>query len=201
MPTTSAPTPTSPAWSSIVGVSALNTTPNAGHLKITLKPRDARKANVTAIIDRLKEKVGAIPGVTVYFQPVQDVQISTRISRAQYQYTLVGSDEKDVALWSARLAERLRSSPVLREVVSEAQDGGLRAMVQRRPRDGRAPRRLHAGHQRCAQRRLRPAPDLHHLRPGQPVPRRARGHAAVPERPRRAVAALRSGHRRRTGAA
>jgi multidrug efflux pump len=115
---------------SIVGVSALNTTPNAGHLKITLKPRDERKANVTAVIDRLKEKIGAIPGVTVYFQPVQDVQISTRISRAQFQYTLVGSDEKEVALWSARLAERLGSSPVLRDVVSEAQDGGLRAMVQ-----------------------------------------------------------------------
>ena len=115
---------------SIVGVSALNTTPNAGHLKITLKPRDERKANVTAVIDRLKEKIGAIPGITVYFQPVQDVQISTRISRAQFQYTLVGSDEKDVAIWSARLTERLRSSPVLRDVVSEAQDGGLRAMVQ-----------------------------------------------------------------------
>jgi multidrug efflux pump len=115
---------------SIVGVSALNTTPNAGHLKITLKPRDARKANVTAIIDRMKEKVGAIPGITVYFQPVQDVQISTRISRAQFQYTLVASDEKDVATWSARLTEKLRTSPVLREVVSEAQEGGLRAMVQ-----------------------------------------------------------------------
>ena len=115
---------------SIVGVSALNTTPNAGHLKITLKPRNARKANVTAIIDRMKEKVGAIPGITVYFQPVQDVQISTRISRAQFQYTLVASDEKDVATWSARLTEKLRTSPVLREVVSEAQEGGLRAMVQ-----------------------------------------------------------------------
>ena len=30
-------------------------------------------------------------------------------------------------------------------------------MVQRRPRDGRPPRRLHAGHQRRPQRRLRPA--------------------------------------------
>ncbi len=113
-----------------MGVSALNPTPNAGHLKVTLKPRDARNANVSAIIERLQEKVGAIPGITVYFQPVQDVQISTRISRAQFQYTLVGSDEKDVATWSARLTEKLRSSPALREVVSEAQDGGLRVMVR-----------------------------------------------------------------------
>jgi multidrug efflux pump len=61
---------------------------------------------------------------------VQDVQISTRVSRAQYQYTLVGSDENDVASWSARLTEKLRFSPTLREVVSEAQDGGLRVMVR-----------------------------------------------------------------------
>jgi multidrug efflux pump len=114
----------------VVGVSTLNPTPNAGHIKITLKPRDARNANVSTIIDRLKEKVGAIPGITVYFQPVQDVQISTRISRAQYQYTLVGSDEKDVATWAARLTENLRFSPALREVISEAQDGGLRLMVR-----------------------------------------------------------------------
>jgi len=114
----------------VVGVSAINPTPNAGHLKITLKPRNARKANVTAVIDRLKQKVAAIPGMTVYFQAVQDVQISTRVSRAQYQYTLVGSDEKDVATWSARLVEKLGASPALREVVSEAQDGGLRAMVR-----------------------------------------------------------------------
>jgi multidrug efflux pump len=115
---------------SIVGVSALNITPNAGHLKITLRPRDQRKSGVTAVIDRLKDKVGALPGITVYFQPAQDVQISTRVSRAQYQYTLVGSDEKDVAAWSTRLAEHLKSSPVLRDVVSEAQEGGLRAMVR-----------------------------------------------------------------------
>ncbi len=115
---------------SVVGVSAINITPNAGHLKISLKPRDQRSSDVVAVIDRLKDKVGTIPGVTVYFQPAQDVQISTRASRALYQYTLVGSDEKDVATWSARLTERLRASPDLREVVSEAQDGGLRAMVR-----------------------------------------------------------------------
>ncbi|HKD58486.1 MAG TPA: efflux RND transporter permease subunit [Hyphomicrobiaceae bacterium] len=114
----------------VVGVSSLNPTPNAGHLKIALKPRDLRRASVADIIDRLKEKVAAIPGVLVYFQAVQDVQVSTRISRALYQYTLVGSDEKDVADWAARLTERLRFAPALREVVSEAQDGGLRAMVR-----------------------------------------------------------------------
>jgi multidrug efflux pump len=115
---------------SVVGVSALNPTPNAGHLKITLKPRDERKTQVAQIIPRLQNAVSGVPGMTVYFQPVQDVQISTRASRAQFQYTLVGSRTEEVSLWSARLVDKLRDAPVLREVVSEAQDGGLRAFVK-----------------------------------------------------------------------
>jgi multidrug efflux pump len=113
----------------VVGVSSINPTPNSGHLKIVLKPRDTRRATVTQIVERLQASVAAIPGVTLYFQPVQDIQISTRSSRAQYQYTLVASDANDVATWTAKLTDKLRASPVLREVVNEAQDGGLRAFV------------------------------------------------------------------------
>ncbi len=115
---------------SVVGVSALNPTPNTGHLKITLKPRNRRTAHVSQIIPRLQGAVSGVPGMTVYFQPVQDVQISTRASRAQFQYTLVGASTEEVSLWSARLVEKLRNAPMLREVVSEAQDGGLRAFVK-----------------------------------------------------------------------
>jgi multidrug efflux pump len=115
---------------SVIGVSALNPTPNAGHLKITLKPRDERQADVSETIRRLKEAVATVSGAIVYFQPVQDVQISTRVSRGQYQYTLVGADGSEVATWSARLAERLRNAPALRDVSSDAQDGGLRALVR-----------------------------------------------------------------------
>ena len=45
--------------------------------------------------------------MTVYFQPVQDVQIATRASRAQYQYALVSTDADEVAEWSKRLAAEL----------------------------------------------------------------------------------------------
>jgi multidrug efflux pump len=115
---------------SIVGVSALNSTPNAGHLKITLKPREERLATVNEIIDALQHETAVAPGVTIYFQAVQDIQISTRVSRAQYQYTLVGSDTNEVSMWASRLIDKLGSSNVLRDVASEVQDGGLRAMVR-----------------------------------------------------------------------
>ena len=66
-----------------------------------------------------------MPGMIVYFQPVQDIQISTRASRAQYQYTLTGTDAAEVTTWADKLVARLRRDPLLRDVASEAQEGGL----------------------------------------------------------------------------
>ena len=115
---------------SVIGVTPLNATPNAGRIAITLRSRDVRDTPITTVIDRLRDLVAAIPGIVVYFQPVQDIQISTRLSRAQYQYTLTGADPKEVSEWASRLAHELKASPVLRNVVSEAQDNGFRMNVQ-----------------------------------------------------------------------
>jgi multidrug efflux pump len=114
---------------SVIGVSTLNTSPNAGHISVTLKPREERSNRVETIIGRLKDAVGHLPGMTVYFQATQDIQISTRSSRAQYQYTLVGTDSAEVVEWADRLTRKLRGDPVLREVASEAQEGGPRVLV------------------------------------------------------------------------
>ena len=115
---------------SVVGVSPLNATPNVARLTIALKPRSERTAIVSEIIPRLQSLVAPVPGAKLYFQPVQDIQISTRASRAQYQYTLVGTDTAEVTSWAAKLADRLAKAPGLRDVASEAQEGGLRAFVK-----------------------------------------------------------------------
>jgi multidrug efflux pump len=114
---------------SVIGVSPINATPNAGRLAITLKPRDDRSARVDEIVSRLKHAVAGVAGMTVYFQATQDVQISTRVSRAQYQYTLVSTDRAEVIEWADKLTRRLRRDPALREVASEAQEGGPRMQV------------------------------------------------------------------------
>jgi multidrug efflux pump len=114
---------------SILGVSRMNSMPNAGRLAISLKPRDERQSSIADIVDRLKKAVAPIPGMTVYFQPVQDIQISTRSSRAQYQYTLTGNDSDEVTEWAGKLARQLRQDPRLLDVASEAQEGGLRMQV------------------------------------------------------------------------
>ena len=113
----------------VAGVGPVNATPNAGHLTIILKDRDQRASNADAIILRLQDQARKVPGIDTAFQTVQDIQITTRASRARYQYTLVGADQAEVTQWSGLLATRLRKESVLRDVGSEAQDGGLRLYV------------------------------------------------------------------------
>ncbi|HEU5017271.1 MAG TPA: efflux RND transporter permease subunit [Pseudolabrys sp.] len=114
---------------SVVGVSPLNATPNAGRMTISLRPRDQRSDLVGEIIARLKREVAGIPGMAVYFQPAQDIQISTRVSRSQYQYTLASTDRDEVVQWADRLTAALRRAPALRNVASEAQENGPRMIV------------------------------------------------------------------------
>ncbi len=114
---------------SVIGVSPINPTPNAGRLSISLKPRADRDLLVGGVINRLKDAVAGIPGMYVYFQATQDIQISTRASRAQYQYTLGGSDADEVRDWAEKLTVKLRGNREFREVASDAQEGGPRILV------------------------------------------------------------------------
>ncbi len=92
---------------SVIGAGSVYPTTNVGRLVMTLKPRGERKDDVSGVIVRLKERVASIPGMTIYFQPVQDVQISTQSSRSQYQYTLTGTDSDLVTLWAKNLVAEL----------------------------------------------------------------------------------------------
>ena len=114
---------------SVIGAGSVNPTTNVGRLVMTLKPRGERKDDVSAVVVRLKQLTASIPGMTIYFQPVQDVQISTQSSRSQYQYTLTGTDSALVAQWANKLVAELRRDPLFRDVSSEAQEGGLRAAL------------------------------------------------------------------------
>ncbi|MGD0633507.1 MAG: efflux RND transporter permease subunit [Beijerinckiaceae bacterium] len=115
--------------STVVGVGTVNATPNAGRIDVVLKPRDSGRDGVVTIIKRLQAKVAGLPRMNVSFQSVQDIQITSQSSRAQYQYTLNGTNAQDVSEWSNKLVAEMRRSPVVRDVASEAQDGGLRLYV------------------------------------------------------------------------
>ena len=77
---------------STVGAGGPNPTLNIGRLFIALKPRKERDENSTAVIQRLRRTANVVPGMAVYFQNVQNINITGRISKSEYQYTLQSSD-------------------------------------------------------------------------------------------------------------
>ena len=114
---------------SFVGAGTINTTPNTGRLTIALKPVGARDP-IDVVIARMQNAISGIPGITAFFQPVQDIQIGTRVSRTQFQYTLMDTDAAELAAWAPRLRDKLASLPELRDVASDQQDEGFRTFIE-----------------------------------------------------------------------
>ncbi|MBM3606989.1 MAG: acriflavine resistance protein B [Alphaproteobacteria bacterium] len=114
---------------SVIGIGPLNATGNTARMTIVLKPLEERSAHASLIAERLRLSVVALPGANIYLAPVQDIQITTRASRSQFQYTLTGGDSKAVNEWAQRMSAQMRVSAILRNVASENQEGGLRAFI------------------------------------------------------------------------
>ncbi len=114
---------------SFIGADGTNATVNSGRLSIALRPRAERRADAAQIIDRLQARLAAVPGIAVYLQPVQDLQIESRLSRTQFQYTLEDPSLDELAVWAPRVLARLQALPQLRRVASDQQPGGLQVKV------------------------------------------------------------------------
>jgi multidrug efflux pump len=113
---------------SFVGAGTINTTPNTGRLTIALKPIGERDP-IDVVIARMQSEIAGIPGITAFFQPVQDIQIGSRISRTQFQYTLMDTDAAELGTWAPRLLDKLATLPELQNVASDQQDLGFRTYV------------------------------------------------------------------------
>jgi len=113
---------------SFVGVDAANNTMlHTGRMLINLKPD--RSGSPQAIMDRLRERVRAVPGVSIYLQPTQDLTIDAESGPTQYRFALEGADERTVVEWGTRLVQALADAPPLRNVVTDAGAQGLAAEV------------------------------------------------------------------------
>jgi multidrug efflux pump len=102
---------------------------NAGRMFITLKDLKERKISADQVVARLRGKLGAVPGGSLFLQAVQDLRIGGLASGAQYQYTLQADDQKDLELWAPKVLARLRSIKGIVDVNSDQQTKGLQAGI------------------------------------------------------------------------
>ena len=113
--------------SSFIGIDGTNTTLNSGRIQINLKPLAQRGISASDVIRRLQPQLASIDGISLFMQPVQDLTVEDRVSRTQFQYTLEDVDPKELAYWTPRFIEKLKSIPVVRDVASDQLNQGLLA--------------------------------------------------------------------------
>jgi len=110
-------------WASFVGG---NGPLNNGYVFLGLKPRDERDVTADQVVTRLRRKLAAVPGGTVFLQAAQDLNVGGRPSRTQYQYTLQDADIEELNLWAPRLLGELRKVPQLTDVASDQQSSSTK---------------------------------------------------------------------------
>jgi len=105
--------------SSVVGVDAANNTMlHTGSMLINLKSQ--RSGTQQQTMDRLRERVSQVAGVTLYLQPTQDLTIDAETGPTQYRVSLEGADTATVVSWAGKLVERLQQVKEVRNAVSDA---------------------------------------------------------------------------------
>src|SRR5271166_6162616 len=130
-----------PAVDTAVGFAGGGSATNQGRFFVMLKPLEQRGQCKTPhfwnpcyvsaddVINRLRGKLAAVPGATLFLQAAQDLTIGGRFGAAQYQYTLQGENLDDLNNFSPRLLEKLRRAPELTDVNTDQQDHGLQAKL------------------------------------------------------------------------
>jgi HAE1 family hydrophobic/amphiphilic exporter-1 len=109
------------AFMSSIGPSGSSPASNTGRLNIRLKPRKERDRSADEIIQDLRPKLSAIPGIQVFLQNPPPVRIGGRLTKSQYQFTLQGTDLDALYRYAPALEARLKQIPGLQDVTSDLQ--------------------------------------------------------------------------------
>jgi HAE1 family hydrophobic/amphiphilic exporter-1 len=107
-----------------IGPGGSTVTENDGRMFITLKPQGQRTATADQVITRLNRALQPIQGITLYMQAAQDINVGARLSKTQYQFTLVDVDSDELNHWAPALLEKMQSLPQLNDVASDQQSAG-----------------------------------------------------------------------------
>jgi HAE1 family hydrophobic/amphiphilic exporter-1 len=87
---------------------------------VNLVPRDQRPP-VGEVIQRLRRAVSQLPGINVFMQPVQNLRIGGRSSKALYQYTMQGIEPGELYGAADRMMAAMAASPLMQDVTSDLQ--------------------------------------------------------------------------------
>jgi HAE1 family hydrophobic/amphiphilic exporter-1 len=106
-------------YNAFIGGGGANATNNYGRLIIALKPRAERGISATEVIQRLRGPANSFTGSQTYWQTVQNINITGRISKSEFQYTLQSSDTETLYRVGPEMLEKVSKLPGLRDVTGD----------------------------------------------------------------------------------
>ncbi|MBN8959521.1 MAG: efflux RND transporter permease subunit [Rhizobiales bacterium] len=99
---------------------------NRGRMFISLKPPEERPGVTTQnVIDRMRPKLTAIPGIQLFMFPAQDIRTGGRQSDSNYQYTLTSPDLDLLQTWAPLVAKRMQTVDGITDISADRDPGGL----------------------------------------------------------------------------
>jgi HAE1 family hydrophobic/amphiphilic exporter-1 len=104
---------------STIGPGGPSPTANIGRIFIALKPRNERQDSANEVIQRLRVAANTVPGLAVYLRSVQNLNISGRPSKAEYQYTMTSSDTDTLYRVAPELQARVTELSSVRDVTTD----------------------------------------------------------------------------------
>jgi len=113
--------------SSFIGVDGANNGAlNSGQMTVNLR---REHGDQQAVMQRLRNRVAAVPGIRLFVQPSQDLTIDAESGPTQYRLSLEGADTKTVQAAAAKITAALATVPEVRNIYSESGQLGAAAFV------------------------------------------------------------------------
>src|SRR5689334_2753427 len=103
---------------STVGSGGPNPTANYARFFIALKPKKERD-DLNSIKARLRIRAREVPGLQAFFQPIQNLNIGGRISKAQYQYVMQSGDTESLYRLAPAMRDKIEKIPGLLDVTTD----------------------------------------------------------------------------------
>jgi HAE1 family hydrophobic/amphiphilic exporter-1 len=94
---------------------------SGGRLNVQLKPRAERSLTADEVIESLRPRFAAIPGIRVFLTNPPAIRIGGMMSRSQYQYTLQNPDTEELYRVAPAFEAALREVDGLNDVTSDLQ--------------------------------------------------------------------------------
>ncbi len=114
---------------SVAGAGGVTPTGNSGRVMMHLNPRSERP-HVNEVIQNLRAKVEAVPGIKVYMQNPPAIQMGGRSARSLYQVTIQGPDIPEMHRWAQVMEAKMRELPGFQDVNTDLQISNPEVLVE-----------------------------------------------------------------------